>query len=299
MSRLDTQISTVQSVNSFQSPKIYSNMNSPQNELTPGSLKPGIFPSPKSTASLESATEDKDIEDVYRVPNLDFFKEAHIGDLAKYVSSVLSDIVAVNDQSPLTAAKLTRFHSRQPPSISIRDYILRIVKFCNLEKAVLLVLLYLVDLFTDSYSRFVLSSLTVHRFIITAIAVASKGLCDIFCTNRHYAKVGGVSVIELNLLEVEFLTRVNYRIVPPMDCLPKYYHLIKEKCEVQPSEQSAPSSITRKHSRDDSMRFSNSAAPSQSTASTSGSKGFKAVKETFKFLHNKKKKKNDSNPADV
>jgi hypothetical protein len=59
---------------------------------------------------------------------------------------------------------------------------------------------------------FTLSSLTCHRFIIAAIAVASKGLCDTFCTNNLYAKVGGITVTELNMLEREFLQAIDWRL---------------------------------------------------------------------------------------
>jgi hypothetical protein len=59
---------------------------------------------------------------------------------------------------------------------------------------------------------FTLSSLTCHRFIISAIAVASKGLCDTFCTNNLYAKVGGITVTELNMLEREFLQAIDWRL---------------------------------------------------------------------------------------
>jgi hypothetical protein len=60
---------------------------------------------------------------------------------------------------------------------------------------------------------FTLSSLTCHRFIITSIVVSSKGLCDTFCTNSLYAKVGGISVTELNLLEREFLQAIDWRLM--------------------------------------------------------------------------------------
>jgi hypothetical protein len=60
---------------------------------------------------------------------------------------------------------------------------------------------------------FTLSSLTCHRFVITAIAVSSKGLCDVFCTNSLYAKVGGISVTELNVLEREFLAAIEWQLM--------------------------------------------------------------------------------------
>lgn len=59
---------------------------------------------------------------------------------------------------------------------------------------------------------FTLSSLTCHRFIIAAVTVASKGLCDTFCTNNLYAKVGGISITELNMLEREFLLAIDWRL---------------------------------------------------------------------------------------
>jgi hypothetical protein len=59
---------------------------------------------------------------------------------------------------------------------------------------------------------FTLSSLTCHRFIIASITVCSKGLCDSFCTNALYARVGGIPVTELNVLEREFLRAIDWRL---------------------------------------------------------------------------------------
>jgi Cyclin len=84
-------------------------------------------------------------------------------------------------------------------------------------------MVFYIDLLSRSYPAFTLSSLTVHRFLITAITVASKGLCDAFCTNTHYAKVGGISVVELNMLELEFLKKVGWKIVPEPSMLDAYY----------------------------------------------------------------------------
>jgi hypothetical protein len=68
---------------------------------------------------------------------------------------------------------------------------------------------------------FTLSTLTCHRFLITAIVVASKGYCDVCCTNTLYAKVGGISVAELNALEREFLRAIDWRLtVSPSPLLP-------------------------------------------------------------------------------
>ncbi|GMM51242.1 Pho80 protein [Starmerella bacillaris] len=272
-----------------------------------------------SNASLRSPKDYPDIEDQYEA-NEQAFINTHIAELAKQVAAVISDHVSENDLSPFTSDKLTRFHSRAPPSINVYDYLVRIIKFCNIDKAMLLVLLYLVDLFTESYSIFVLNSLTVHRFMITALAVASKGLCDHFCTNTYYAKIGGVTVLELNLLEVEFLTRVRYRIVPPQHVLPKYYHLLKCKSDlfsqsvpneatdagIQPqntanSTSAATQSLnesTKRLARDDASKSSDSFADNAQLAhpAHSGIRSLKVVKDTLKFFHSNKKKRSNNNP---
>ena len=126
---------------------------------------------------------------------------------------------------------LTRFHSRTPPSISILDYLRRIVRYANVEvshvlvnhhftlpnnpllqKTCLLITLHYIDQVCARIPKFFLSSLTCHRFVIAAIVVSSKALCDAFCTNNHYAKVGGIRVGELNVLEKEFLSMIDWRL---------------------------------------------------------------------------------------
>lgn len=61
--------------------------------------------------------------------------------------------------------------------------------------------------------------------------MASKGLSDSFWTNNTYARVGGVSLKELALLELEFLWRVEWRIVPRPEVLVDYYRSLVERSE--------------------------------------------------------------------
>lgn len=82
--------------------------------------------------------------------------------------------------------------------------------FWVLQKLPLLSLLGYIDITCTNLPTFTLSSLTVHRFVIAGITAGSKALCDVFCTNVHYSKVGGIRVGELNSLEREFLRVTNW-----------------------------------------------------------------------------------------
>ena len=93
-------------------------------------------------------------------------------------------------------------------------------------------MVYYIDRLCALYPEFTINTLTVHRFLITAATVAAKGLSDSFWNNTTYARVGGVKVAELKLLELEFLYRVDWKIVPDPDVLVAYYQGLVERCPV-------------------------------------------------------------------
>jgi len=105
----------------------------------------------------------------------------------------------------------------------VHDYLARLTYHATLSPPILLSMVYYIDKLCALYTSFTINSLTVHRFLITAATVASKGLSDSFWTNNTYARVGGVSLKELALLEIELLQRVQWRIVPSPEALIDYY----------------------------------------------------------------------------
>ncbi|DAA79432.1 TPA_exp: Uncharacterized protein A8136_0205 [Trichophyton benhamiae CBS 112371] len=165
------------------------------------------------------------------------YEAADPRDLVVLISSMIMELIRFNDQIPLRDGRLTRFHSRSPPRISVQDYLQRLTTHATLSPPILLSMVYYIDRLCALYPAFTISSLTVHRFLISSATVASKGLSDSFWTNKTYARVGGISVEELALLELEFLWRVEWRIVPQPEVLVDYYLSLVERCddyEMQP-----------------------------------------------------------------
>ncbi|ORX97487.1 cyclin-domain-containing protein [Basidiobolus meristosporus CBS 931.73] len=167
------------------------------------------------------------LEKVVEVP--EFYYLADTAHLTHLIADMLNRLISHNDNIPLTSDSLTRFHSRSPPGISIYDYLRRVVKYTSVEKTCLLMLLVYIDRVSELHQNFVISSLTVHRFLITAITVASKATCDSYCTNHHYAKVGGISVQEINALELEFLFFIDWRLTCSLESLQRYYITLTEQ----------------------------------------------------------------------
>ncbi|CCD23924.1 Pho80p NDAI_0C02640 [Naumovozyma dairenensis CBS 421] len=146
------------------------------------------------------------------------FMECPRRDLVVLISRMLVTLIKINDtkanDNNLPSNYATRFHSRVIPGISIGNYLLRLTKFCILQPSVLLTAVYYIDLLSAVFPSFSFNSLTAHRFILTAVIVASKSLCDSCLSITHYAKYGGVQPNELLMLEAYFLKLIKYRVLP-------------------------------------------------------------------------------------
>ncbi|KAN0138346.1 Cyclin domain containing protein [Lactarius tabidus] len=186
------------------------------------------------------------------------YEDADIDALCQLIALMLDRLISINDRIPLSPESISRFHSASVPQISILDYLRRIVRFTNLEvclspfvpsppstppsdktnladknvstpaserpqKTCLLLVLHYIDQICAREPTFTISSLTVHRFIISAVSLSSKSHCDAFCTNAHYARVGGLAPAELARLERAFLAAIDWRLACTREVLQLYY----------------------------------------------------------------------------
>ncbi|KAJ5253787.1 hypothetical protein N7524_008677 [Penicillium chrysogenum] len=152
-------------------------------------------------------------------------------DLVVLISSMLMQLIQINDKMTLHHGQQTRFHSRTAPQISVFNYLQRLTTHAKLSSAILLSMVYYIDRLCMLYPAFTVSCLTIHRFLIVSATVASKGLSDSFWTNKIYARIGGISTMELAMLELEFLFRMEWQIVPKPEVLVDYYRHLVDRCE--------------------------------------------------------------------
>ncbi|KAJ2159685.1 cyclin-like protein interacting with PHO85 [Coemansia sp. RSA 552] len=109
---------------------------------------------------------------------------------------------------------LTLFHARSVPTIDLETYIARILKYCPCQSEVFLALIVYFQQMIDRCAArrvpFTVDAYSIHRLVITGVTIGSKWFSDVFFTNSRYAKVGGLSVSELNHLEIQFLSIVDF-----------------------------------------------------------------------------------------
>jgi len=142
--------------------------------------------------------------------------------IVRVLACVLNKLIEANHGMPNVGSRdVTKFHALEPPSISVLDYLERINKYsCCSNECFILSLIYIDRLI--QMNNFALTSLNVHRVIITSVMLAAKFFDDQYFNNAYYAKVGGVPVGEMNILEVELLFRLNFSLHVTTDVFKKY-----------------------------------------------------------------------------
>lgn len=112
--------------------------------------------------------------------------EREIPKVLLVLSSVLERLVARNEKysatgspGPFVSRKLTIFHGLRAPSISIAKYLERIFKYTNCSPSCFVVGYVYIDRLIHRQPELPITSLNVHRLLVTAVMVATKILDDV------------------------------------------------------------------------------------------------------------------------
>lgn len=116
----------------------------------------------------------------------------------------------LNMQASQASSNLTVFHSRKIPSISIYDFLARIHSFAGCSESCYLMAFIYIDRILQKNPDFMLSMYCIHRLILACVMMAIKFNDDIYYDNAFYAKVGGVTLHEMNCLEVALLSLTQF-----------------------------------------------------------------------------------------
>lgn len=130
-------------------------------------------------------------------------------EIIEVLSRVLTQLIDLNKNITTKQHVITKFQSSYPPSITISAYLERINKYAKCSPNCFIVALIYIDRLIET-RNVILSNLNVHRVLITSIMLATKVFDDEFYKNAYYAKLGGVSTQEMNSLELEFLSLMNF-----------------------------------------------------------------------------------------
>ncbi|KAL5569752.1 hypothetical protein UlMin_026327 [Ulmus minor] len=130
-----------------------------------------------------------------------------------FLSSLLQRVAESNDVNRLLVAqKISVFHGLTRPTISVHSYLERIFKYANCSHSCFVVAYIYLDRFTQRQPLLPINTFNVHRLLITSVMLSAKFMDDMYYNNAYYAKVGGISTTEMNLLELDFLFGLSFQL---------------------------------------------------------------------------------------
>ncbi|KDD73560.1 hypothetical protein H632_c2054p0 [Helicosporidium sp. ATCC 50920] len=100
------------------------------------------------------------------------------------------------------------------PQIGLKAYARRLLKYGRCSPLCLLwAQAYILRLRSARPAGLEPGPRSMHRLLLAGLVLAAKATEDRCCTNRHYARIGGVELAELNAMELALLKLLDYRVL--------------------------------------------------------------------------------------
>lgn len=122
----------------------------------------------------------------------------------------ITDNMEANNDSPMVRNRHSSFDSVAIPAITVREYFARLYLHTDCSDSCYILCFIYLDRLLQSYPELKLSKRNIHRLILSTLILAIKYTEDRYYDNEVYAKIGGVSLKELNNLEVRMLFLLDY-----------------------------------------------------------------------------------------
>lgn len=114
------------------------------------------------------------------------------------------------------------FTNKFIPSISIKDYIIRLAKHSKVNESTIIIILIYIDRICN-INHLNLTYYNIHKLILASFILAIKYNEENYYSMSFYSKIGGISLSELNNLEFECLILIRYNLFIQPKLFDKYY----------------------------------------------------------------------------
>ena len=150
-------------------------------------------------------------------------KDEFLNKLVINISTILTEISGQN--SNIEYNPDDPFSTKSPSNVTLQYFFGRIKKYTQIEKSTLISILIYADRMCTT-SGIILNPHNIHRIILGCLLLAIKYNEDVYFTNEHYAKVGGVSLEEINHLEYFSFLLLDFNLFISDDLYQKYLKYI-------------------------------------------------------------------------
>ena len=155
--------------------------------------------------------------------NIDHKKDIIPIKTIEIIADLLNNICEENkDKSENVNNKIAPFMTMNIPSMSIKDYLLRLLNFTKINESTIIIILIYIDRICK-INNFQINYRNIYKLIISSMIIAIKYNEDNYYSSEIYSKLGGISIKELNYLEFNFLILIKFSLFIEDDLFSKYY----------------------------------------------------------------------------
>jgi hypothetical protein len=140
----------------------------------------------------------------------------------KYISLIKNDIINIPEYNPLEKNneysniqekelnyKRRLFEGKAIPEISIYDYLKRIKQYGKCTNETMITSFIHINILINK--RMIrLTYYNIHRLLVVSIMISNKFFEDDYYDNKWWASIGGISLKEINVLEIEYCDLIEY-----------------------------------------------------------------------------------------
>ena len=141
--------------------------------------------------------------------------------LLKVISEILADICEQSDKNKDDKVILKIFITKKRPSISIYDFLKRLYKYSNASEEILILVLIYIDRLARN-RKIGLNYFNIYKLILASFIVSIKFSSDEYYSLGFYAKLGGVSQKEIESLEYQFVSLLDFKLYVEEKLYDKY-----------------------------------------------------------------------------
>ena len=121
--------------------------------------------------------------------------------------------------------QLSYFNSKDIPKISIKDYLIRIKRYSKCTNECL-ISSYIHLNYLINKKELILTYFNIHRLLLISIMVCTKFYEDEYYDNKMWSSIGGISLSELNTLEIVYCQLIEYKLYISSFDFKKYEDLL-------------------------------------------------------------------------
>ena len=120
---------------------------------------------------------------------------------------------------------ISKFNSKDVPKISIKEYVIRIKRYSKCTNECL-ISSYIHLNYLINKKELILTYFNIHRLLLISIMVCTKFYEDEYYDNKMWSSIGGISLSELNTLEIVYCQLIEYKLYISSFDFKKYEDLL-------------------------------------------------------------------------